>query len=170
MLTHLLSSRYTSTTPPLIVLSDSLLQPGLSLLHQLVLSSPASTQTIFLCIDQPPAISVPPGVEQDKLQAIDLTVDQDFPIASTSSTSTHTQLDLASEGAQQKLEELLEQAVGNAKLRGGAVQIVMDGINSLGDQLGVNGVWRVIKKGLKSLEGLPRELLSFLFHTLIEGD
>jgi len=169
MLTHLLSSRYTSTSPPLIVLSDSLLQPGLSLLHQLVLSSPASTQTIFLCIDQPPAISVPPGVEQDKLEVLDLTVDQDFPIASTS-TSTHTQLDLASEEAQQKLEEILEQAVGNAKLRGGAVQIVVDGINSLGDQLGVNGVWRVIKKGLKSLEGLPRELLSFLFHTSIEGD
>lgn len=53
---------------------------------------------------------------------------------------------------------MLEEAAGNAKLRGGAVQVVIDGVNSLGDQLGVNGVWRLVKKGLKAIEGLPSEL------------
>ena len=157
MLTHLLSSRYTSSCPPLIVLSDSLLQPGLSLLDQLLLSSSSSTQTIYLCIDQPPSISIPPGIDQARLQSIDLTVDEDFPFASTSTCHPHSQVDLSSQGAQEKVEGMLEEAVANAKVRGGAVQVVIDGINSLGDQLGVNGVWRLVKKGLKAIEGLPSE-------------
>ena len=84
-------------------------------------------------------------------------MDEDFPFASTSTCHPHLQLDLSSQGAQEKVEGMLEEAVANAKVRGGAVQVVIDGVNSLGDQLGVNGVWRLVKKGLKAIEGLPSE-------------
>jgi hypothetical protein len=160
MLNHLLATRYTSTAPPLIVLSDSLLQPGLSLFHQLISSSPASTSTILLCGEQSTPIAVSHGTEKSKVQVIDCTVDQDFPQPSSSSSTSPstTEIDLSQSGAQRNLEQTLVEAVKKARVEGGGpVQIAIDGINSFADQLGSQGVWRLIKKGLKALEGLPRE-------------
>lgn len=160
MLNHLLATRYTSTAPPLIVLSDSLLQPGLSLFHQLISSSPASTSTILLCGEQSPTRVVPHGMDQSKVQVIDCTVDQDFPQPSSSSSTypSTSEIDLFQVEAQQKLENAVVEAVKKARVEGGGpVQIAIDGINSFADQLGSQGVWRLIKKGLKALEGLPRE-------------
>ena len=160
MLNHLLNTRYTSSSPPLVVLSDSLLQPGLSLFHQLISSSPASTNTILLCGDLVPSRALPHGLEQGKVQIIDCTVDQDFPQpfpSSSSSSPTTVEIDLGQSQAQRELEQLLSEAVKKARAEGGAVQIAIDGINSFADELGIHGVWRLLKKGLKALEGLPRK-------------
>ncbi|GAA5982059.1 hypothetical protein JCM5350_000631 [Sporobolomyces pararoseus] len=167
MLNHLLNTRYTSSSPPLVVLSDSLLQPGLSLFHQLISSSPASTNTILLCGDLVPSRALPHGLEQGKVQIIDCTVDQDFPQpfpSSSSSSPTTVEIDLGQSQAQRELEQLLSEAVKKARAEGGAVQIAIDGINSFADELGIHGVWRLLKKGLKALEGLPLGSRVLLLH------
>ncbi|GAA5869309.1 hypothetical protein JCM16303_000425 [Sporobolomyces ruberrimus] len=169
MLNHLLNTRYTSNSPPLVVLSDSLLQPGLSLFHQLISSSPPSTHTILLCIDQPPTTASLPQLDHDRLHVIDCTIDQDFPRPSSSSTSLSSpitaSIDVSLPRVQQELERELVEAVKKAKVNErGPVQIAIDGINSLADALGTEGVWRLIKKGLKVLEGLPLGSRLLLVH------
>ncbi|GAA5898768.1 uncharacterized protein JCM6883_003420 [Sporobolomyces salmoneus] len=171
MLNHLLATRYTSSSPPLIVLSDSLLQPGLSLFNQLISSSPSSTHTILLCAEQPPMQAIPDGLDCSKVQVIDCTIDQDFPRPSTStsspsSSSVVAEVDLSLSEAQHTLEKALVEAVKKARTEagGGTAQIAIDGINSFGDELGTEGVWRLIKKGLKALEGLPFGSRLILLH------
>ncbi|GAA5946701.1 hypothetical protein JCM3765_000353 [Sporobolomyces pararoseus] len=167
MLNHLLNTRYTSSSPPLIVLSDSLLQPGLSLFHQLISSAPASTNTVLLCGDQVSARAIPYGPDQSKFQIIDCTFDQDFPQPSPSSSSpspSTVKIDLGQPQAQQELERTVLEAVKKARAEGGPVQIAIDGINSFADELGTQGVWRLLKKGLKALEGLPLGSRVLLVH------
>ncbi|GAA6019216.1 hypothetical protein JCM11491_001420 [Sporobolomyces phaffii] len=149
MLNHLVTTRYTSGSPPLIVLSDSLVQPGRALFHQLVASAPAATRTVLVCAEHAPVRAVPPRLDPARVEVIDCTVDPDFPQPSSSSSAS---VDLGHARAQQHLEDALARAVAKARTEPGPVQIGIDAINALADELGTPGVWRLIKKGLRALE------------------
>ncbi|GAA5938304.1 uncharacterized protein JCM15063_000696 [Sporobolomyces koalae] len=166
MLNHLLANRYACSSPPLIVLSDSLAQPGLSLFHQIVSSAPTSTNTILICLEQSPVQNWSFELEQGKLQVIDCTCDDDFPqpVASTSASHVTAAIDLADAQAHKTLGDAVVNAVHRAKPAGGPVQVAIDGINALADQSDVNVVWRLLKRTLKALEGLPTGSRLVLVH------
>ncbi|GAA5858405.1 hypothetical protein JCM1840_001187 [Sporobolomyces johnsonii] len=151
MLSQLLSSRLTSSSPPLVILSDTLLQPALPLFRQLVLSSPSS-HLVLVAAEQLPSRLVPPHVDRARRSVVDCTLAA--PFASTS-TSSAVSVDLSARDALEQLERAIVGAVEAAKGAGGPVVVAVDSGNALADEVGVHGVCRVVKRGLKVLEGCP---------------
>ncbi|GAA6058658.1 hypothetical protein JCM10212_004069 [Sporobolomyces blumeae] len=171
MLSHLLHSRYTSTSAPLVVVSDSLLQPGQLLLHRLARplspstpptsSAPpttSATRTIWICVDRPPnAYARVPQVQATDW--IDCTFSQEFDtqLASTSKSPAATaEIDLCADDAPLKLERalvhLIERTDHGQSPSEVAVQVVVDGINELGEAIGNERVWRIVKVALQRLD------------------
>ncbi|GAA5890195.1 hypothetical protein JCM5296_002845 [Sporobolomyces johnsonii] len=160
MLSQLLSSRLTSSTPPLVVLSDTLLQPALPLFRQLVLSSPSS-HLVLVAAEQLPSRLVPAHVDRARLTVVDCTLAA--PFASTS-TSSAVSVDLSAPDALEQLERAIVGAVEASKGTRGPVVVAVDSGNALADEVGVHGVCRVVKRGLKALEGCPTGSRLVLLH------
>ncbi|GAA5943550.1 hypothetical protein JCM1841_003365 [Sporobolomyces salmonicolor] len=161
MLSQLLSSRLTSTSPPLVVLSDTLLQPALPLFRQLLLSSPSS-HVVLLAAEQLPSRLLPAHVDRARLSVVDCTLAA--PFASTS-TSSAVSVDLSAGDALEQLESAVVGAVEESNKGAGVpVVVAVDSANALADEVGVHGVCRIIKRSLKALEGCPTGSRLLLLH------
>ncbi|GAA5835739.1 hypothetical protein JCM11251_007414 [Rhodosporidiobolus azoricus] len=168
MLSHALSNRLSGgssqSNPPLIVISDTLLQPSLLLTREFIhsaLSSPfpssashaarankAKQHVVLICAEQPPHKLLPPPGSYDasRVTVLDcsLPCSTYAPVASTSTSPTYgsySTLDLGLPGAAQDLERQAADAIervalGKSASGGeGGVLVVIDSANALADEL-----------------------------------
>ncbi|GAA5919395.1 hypothetical protein JCM6882_005085 [Rhodosporidiobolus microsporus] len=188
-LSNRLSSGSASTHAPLIVLSDTLLQPVLLLAREFVHSAlspsaPSSQRAgaakaaaqgqhvVLLLAEQPVHKLLPPrgGYDPARVTVLDCSLPSSTyaPVASTSTAPSPfyspLSVDLSAPSAAKDLERLALQAVDKAG--GEEVLVVVDSANALAEKLegGVAGVGRVVKGVLKGLKGRKGSRLLIIHH------
>ncbi|BGP46928.1 hypothetical protein JCM10450v2_002780 [Rhodotorula kratochvilovae] len=159
---------------PLLVLSDSLLQPSLPLLRSFVaaaLSPSQSGRVVLLATAHSPVRLLPPPGTYDPAHVRVVDASLAAPYASTSSAASyacakHTQVDLSSPEGAAALLAAAKAAIAASGAGEGPVLVVLDSANALADELhgGVGDAARVVKGCLESLKGRKGARLLLTHH------
>ncbi|BGP23611.1 hypothetical protein JCM10295v2_002512 [Rhodotorula toruloides] len=181
MLNHALSNRLhpppNTSHAPLILISDSLLQPALLILRQFVsdalIGSDGSSSSVtgrgrvvLLCCEQDPAKLLPPNGTHDerRVTVLDASFDsQLLPSLPSTSTSQGPRTTYPSRATLQS-EILSAVKEGNGE---GGVTVVLDSVNALGDYLegGEGESMRCLKKVWEALRGQKGSRLILVHHS-----
>ncbi|GAA6000205.1 uncharacterized protein JCM10292_004033 [Rhodotorula paludigena] len=166
---------------PLLVLSDTLLQPSLVVLRHFIasaLSTPAAPprrpaqpqRVVLLCAEQDPHKFLPAhgAYDAQRVSVVDATLAAPYASSSSAplaSAASHALVDLSSAEGAQQLVRAAEEAVG----RGAAdepVLLVLESVNALADELdgGVVSTVKVVKRLLDVLKGRKGSRLLLVHH------
>ncbi|ORY88749.1 hypothetical protein BCR35DRAFT_350687 [Leucosporidium creatinivorum] len=151
---------------PLVVLSDSLLQPGFLLLREIISTTLDRTDPLLLIsLEQTPSRLIPSAHRSSPLISHVDGISAP-PFASTSSTPLPAGLvDIHAEHGMQQLEKAVLEAIKQKKSEGKKLLVVLDSVDALAEK-GVHAVFSLVKKVLKALEGGPSgSRLVVLHHT-----
>lgn len=152
---------------PLVVLSDSLLQPALPLLRSFVHQALSSANVhggsvVLLCAEQQPHRLLPPSGTYDAHRVRILDGSLTAPYLSAASTSSnpssaspYTRVNLSAPQGAADLVSAAEEAINATARDDGPVLVVLDSANALADELegGVQDALRVVKACLAALKG-----------------
>ncbi|GJN87608.1 hypothetical protein Rhopal_000563-T1 [Rhodotorula paludigena] len=171
----------TSQHAPLLVLSDTLLQPSLVVLRHFIasaLSTPAAPprrpaqpqRVVLLCAEQDTHKLLPPHGSYDaqRVSIVDATLAAPYASSSSAplaSAASHALVDLSSSEGAQQLVRAAEEAVGRAA-DDEPVLLVLDSANALADELdgGIVSAVKVVKKVLDVLKGRKGSRLLLVHH------
>ncbi|GAA5910156.1 hypothetical protein JCM8208_006741 [Rhodotorula glutinis] len=172
---------------PLVVLSDSLLQPSLAALRSFVHSalapsSPSSTAqgtVVLVCTEQQPhrLLSRKGSYDQQRVRVVDGSLAAPFASTSISPSSlapcaSYTSVDLSSTTGTADLVAAAKSAIAAAAAAAQRVDhsagllVVLDSANALADELdgGVGDALRVVKACLRALKGIKGARLVVVHH------
>lgn len=163
LLPPLLANTLTTTSPSFILLSDSLLQPGLLLLRQFITTTlDRNEQVVVISLEQSPSRLIPRNNSNSSAtqnQHVDLVDCVSVPPFASTSTLPAGLVNLHEKGGVQLLEKSALEAVRRRKAAagaGGKVLVVLDSVDALAEK-GVHAVFSLLRKVLKELEGSSGE-------------
>ncbi|GAA5852619.1 hypothetical protein JCM8547_002567 [Rhodosporidiobolus lusitaniae] len=175
---------------PLLVLSDTLLQPSLLLTRELIHSalspssspSPSSSfappqkgqRVLVICTAQPPHKLLPPSSSYDPslVSVLDCTLSSSYPPLASSSTASAPAwtslppLDLSAPRACKTFEQRAVEAVEQLAKEEGGVLVVLDSANAVAEEAeeGVSGVVRLVKRLLSAVKGRKGSRVLVIHH------
>ncbi|BGO90455.1 hypothetical protein NBRC10512v2_002503 [Rhodotorula toruloides] len=176
MLDHALSNRLhpplNSTHAPLVLISDSLLQPALLVLRQFIRqalinpsspspSTPKDGRVVLLCFEQDPTRLLPPEgmYDERRVRVLDASFDSTL-LSSRPSTSRASGPKTSYPTPATLLSDVLGAIKEDANEGEGEVAVVVDSVNALGDFLaqdrgdgGEGETVRVLKRVMEGLSG-----------------
>ncbi|SCZ99356.1 BZ3500_MvSof-1268-A1-R1_Chr3-1g05966 [Microbotryum saponariae] len=149
---------YSSNASPLILITDSLVQPGLLLLRQFISSalSRSDEQAVVVALEQSPARLLPfaasTGASHANLQLVDAVSSLSKTYASTSAVPLGDSfLDLYQPNGVQYLVKAVVTAIERAQQKSSSVLVVLDSVDRLHELAGMHGVHSTLQAVLKAL-------------------
>ncbi|KAL8286567.1 hypothetical protein RQP46_004584 [Phenoliferia psychrophenolica] len=138
-----------STNPPLILITDSILQPGVLLLRSLIASSLSRNEAVIvLALEQTPSRLLPRTHDASRVDFVDCLA---------------AEVDLHGAGGARRHEEVALEAVRRRKKQGGKIVVVLDSVDELAEE-GVEVVYSLVRKVLRELQGVTGSRLIALHH------
>ncbi|KAM0754885.1 hypothetical protein T439DRAFT_377298 [Meredithblackwellia eburnea MCA 4105] len=162
------SSLQSAGNASLVIVSDSILQPGLRVLRSLIEDSITRKEPVIVISLEQTRSRLVPLSESTLVDFVDCTgLGSAFAAASSKLPDVNQStihLDLHSKGGVPQLEKELSQIVGKRRALGKPILVVLDSVDELGEE-GVDVVFRLVKMSLDELKTISGSRFITVVHS-----